>query len=207
MVICLSKCDLPSLEERTCSPSLLCIHGICNGLSCTCDLGWTGIYCDTSQCDKNCTDETVCTLVNGNFYCVQHNNDSAVGIGDNSTNNHGQIFTTEVDMRTEESSTVPSRHHVCSPDYQMRPDRKCNVLPLDCVYGVCQVTVTTQMEIKCLCDPGSYGGFCEKKCCKSCNEPYGQCRLNGTNHEHCDCRSDYTGENCGQKINEGKNTS
>lgn len=107
------------------------------------------------------------------------------------------------------TTTVPQNYNstnVCLGNYQLRPERICPHINFECMHGVCSVTRTPrQFEIDCKCDPGSYGGRCEKICCKQCNEPFGRCRLNGTGHEICECHHDYFGKHCQFKRPKGKN--
>lgn len=194
-----SNSILHSLEERTCSPSFVCSHGICNGLSCICDVGWKGDFCNISQCGNDCFDTETCMLLgNGTYSCVKRKNDSSNTTTDRS-------ITSENTKRSFINETDSSKENACSADYQLKPERNCKILSFSCVYGVCKIVMKpTQMEIQCICDLGSYGGRCEKKCCKTCNEPYGQCRLDEMNQEYCICRSDFTGENCQFNRSRGK---
>lgn len=176
-----------------CFNDSICHHGYCDfkEARCICEQTWAGDKCDL-LCPFACFLPKICVHKNGKFACE--------------VTNRTTESTTRIERSTNNSTVSPKiisqARNVCSDEYQTRPEdeRFClKAITFECEYGVCELTTTPgQKNMKCICDPGSYGGNCENICCRDCNE-YGNCRLNGTGHEYCDCHYNYTGRYCKQK--------
>ncbi|XP_063415142.1 uncharacterized protein LOC134697051 [Mytilus trossulus] len=165
-----------------------CEHGVCKQGRCICDSQWAGNRCG-KQCPRFCFPPKACVYNNGQSSCAITNKT----INDITTNTVG------VDGTTINTSLDSQARNVCSHLYVARTIRERECMPngFRCDFGVCNaIYLATQIEMNCTCDPGSYGGQCEKKCCRDCSPPYGACRLNETGYEYCDCNHDYTGKHC-----------
>lgn len=67
----LATTTLRPLSQRQCFHGFVCVHGICSATksSCDCDLGWSGIFCQT-PCGLDCGSNGVCDVfVNGTTLC------------------------------------------------------------------------------------------------------------------------------------------
>lgn len=135
---------LRPLSERTCLPGFVCQNGYCdkeNGIKCTCDDGWSGLFCDFKvTCPLDCDDGSVCKLIMNTYACVR------TMPSDNETST---VAT------TAESSTLRSLVvRTCFPGFV-------------CEHGYC----AQQGVLKCTCDTGWTGAFCEQAdCSPTCND-------------------------------------
>ncbi|XP_052102440.1 neurogenic locus notch homolog protein 2-like isoform X2 [Mytilus californianus] len=165
-----------------------CEHGVCEEARCICDSNWAGNRCE-KHCPRFCFPPKACVYHDGQLSCEIINKT----INDITTN------TVAVEGTTVNKPVDIQARNVCSHLYLTRPvhERECMPNGFRCHFGVCNaIYLPTQIEMNCTCDPGSYGGQCDKICCRDCSPPYGSCRLNETGHEYCDCQHDYTGKHC-----------
>ena len=186
--------------ENGCPPGFPCFHGHCEsamtassggvGIHCVCDPGWDGTFCDTEASpetcdDSKCEENEVCVTLSTHFVCVPSISEDL-----------------EINS-TRQLTPVNSTLHACNPEYVTRNDseRRCASIGLLCTYGMC--VERSDGGVMCRCDPGGTGTLCREKCCLDCGIN-GECRLNNSGQEFCNCRNNFTGEFCNALKQTGK---
>lgn len=171
-----------------CTDSSVCVNGYCHIEEgrCICDMSFTGDRCQI-KCPMACFPPKFCVLNNSKFSCEQLD----IQIESTSRIERSVNVTTPPDIGSQ-------TRNVCSDKYHMRSqnERVCPLTKFECTYGICTELISDdKFEMKCTCDPGSYGGKCEKACCLNCSGN-GECRVNSTGYEYCDCYLAYLGRYC-----------
>ncbi|XP_055886564.1 uncharacterized protein LOC106062301 isoform X2 [Biomphalaria glabrata] len=170
----------PTLEslEAKCFPGFVCVNGYCTGgMSCKCNEGWAGLFCQ-DLCPSKCVPEGTCVTSTSNQAICLCNSTSKY-VPDVGCVMKGPDDSTTT---TEPTSTV-------DPNLRSKAEREC-FGSIECIHGYCDIG-----SMQCLCDPGWKGQLCNEKCDLNCG-PHGRCRENSEYTMFCACDTGYTGANC-----------
>ncbi|KAK0052071.1 hypothetical protein Bpfe_018401 [Biomphalaria pfeifferi] len=170
----------PTLEslEAKCFPGFVCVNGYCTGgMSCKCNEGWAGLFCQ-DLCPSKCVPEGTCVTSTSNQAICLCNSTSKY-VPDVGCVIKGPDDSTTT---TEPTSTV-------DPNLRSKAEREC-FGSIECIHGYCDIG-----SMQCLCDLGWKGQLCNEKCDLNCG-PHGRCRENSEYTMFCACDTGYTGASC-----------
>lgn len=215
-----------------CADDFKCMNGICSNSSsgnnehiniCLCEYGYSGTFCD-EECNQDCGIHGTCIIVNK----FDNTTGCVCDIGYTGhlckTRVNNTLKTTEyVEINNE---TFPENFHSRSKQW-IDCQKNCSVggscvdfngtyicsysssvcAPgFVCEYGRClKITTDDSISLKCLCEYGYIGTFCNKKCDMDCGLN-GKCKI--TDHKNhttqCICDSGFSGPLCTIKISPRK---
>ncbi|XP_067678317.1 protein draper-like [Haliotis asinina] len=212
-------------EGSSCIPGFPCKNGHCPAgqLKCVCDKGWSGPFCGT-PCSLDCGEKGTCRAIGGQLVCICEwgytghrcgerlttTPDSGMRNDNNppspQSSNPTTIFTegkSSLSVSTSKSASLASAASSSSatsplpttgPASTLRPlsMRRC-LIGFTCQHGYCRPG-----QLKCFCDAGWVGIFCQTPCSLNCGT-HGQCRATSAG-QTCECSFGYTGDRCKDVI-------
>ncbi|XP_059142952.1 multiple epidermal growth factor-like domains protein 11 [Physella acuta] len=166
--------------EAKCFPGFVCVNGICTGgMSCKCNEGWAGLFCQ-EKCPEKCAPDGECATSTGNQAICICNETSVYSPGEGCVPRVEEPSTTTVPTTTE-------------GNLRPRSERLCFGASL-CVHGYCDLS-----SLQCLCDRGWKGQLCNEKCDLNCGKN-GRCRESSDYIFYCVCDPGYNGSRCENLI-------
>ncbi|XP_046557715.1 sushi, nidogen and EGF-like domain-containing protein 1 isoform X2 [Haliotis rubra] len=196
---------LRPLSKRRCLTGFTCQHGYCRPgqLKCFCDAGWVGIFCQT-PCSLNCGTHGQCRATSAGQTCECSSGftggrcKDVIRIAPQLTSSSGPTQTQNVPQAV--SSVVATTSSTASlPPLSAR---QCILgsSAFVCKHGSCYKgaknrTTIAGSVLKCVCERGWFGVFCQEPCPLNCG-PHGRCDVFKNGTFYCSCASEYMGPTC-----------
>ncbi|XP_071119350.1 neurogenic locus notch homolog protein 3-like [Haliotis cracherodii] len=193
-----------------CVAGFPCRNGHCPAgqLTCVCDKGWSGTFCGT-PCSLDCGEKGICSVIGGQLVCVCEWGYTGQRCGEKLTSTPGSDIRNDNKSSqysnpiTKETSSLPSAAFsstfaTSTTSFLSTTTVTSTLRPLSqrrCLVGfTCQNGYCKPGQLKCFCDAGWVGIFCQTPCNLDCGTR-GQCRATPAG-QICECSFGYTGDRC-----------
>ncbi|KAL3868945.1 hypothetical protein ACJMK2_041693 [Sinanodonta woodiana] len=194
--------------------ALGCLNGVCKEeaildfrIVCICNDGFEGKLCDIPICPMPCGRHGKCLLKNNVKQCECGS--GYFGPTCNQTSNYELRIQVQTISRNPEKFISNFKHLSNKPtkDGQLtrsavEKDLKTWIRPdvcapgFECKHGRCDQVLLSENKLRCNCDEGWSGVFCDRPCTMQCQNN-GYCYADRYGNQFCICPWGFTGNLCG----------